>query len=518
MPNYFWLMNRQDINCQNMGENRESNAINGGLNGQGYMTLNNGFFNYGNVLGYKSENNYNINNENYYFLKDRNNQEKILTLRSLSSISQTQLITRADIKKEIVSCNIKGKENYCERLAINNIIQREINNNQFIPIPYTIIPKTIMNIMFQQGDYGICYLGAGINAFNDIPSIVDQIFIDKNYSEKKKEYKLNAFINSKKMVFSLDDIFLYQVLGNNKNMYMYEGCQTYKYELFLKFIVKLFAVLNQSKAEPDKNEIKYSYNKLKNIEEGRASEIYSCFLGTNTLNYNLDEQGIDGYIDNIEKYNIPGNILATGILWDDENGKRTGHQYAIKNMFEYIGKNGKKQKFITIFNPWGYGDPDKEHFAYEEVQEESENYEFVYEFNKKYNKSGLIKIPLNLFYNWFTTLEVCIPRYGFHYKVIKGYVEKNISHYYCFCNDKIQNIEIELFLDELENVRILKKQFTNIEIYLYKIIQNYNIFFIEKNLQNNSKFLVRKNAYIYYENLEEGNYFIIIQPIHFEKK
>ena len=59
------------------------------------------------------------------------------------------------------------------------------------------------------------------------------------------------------MVFSLDDIFLYQVLGNNKNMYMYEGCQTYKYELFLKFIVKLFAVLNQSKAEPDKNEIKY---------------------------------------------------------------------------------------------------------------------------------------------------------------------------------------------------------------------------------------------------------------------
>ena len=42
-------------------------------------------------------------------------------------------------------------------------------------------------------------------------------------------------------------------------------------------------------------------------------------------------------------------------------------------MFEYIGKNGKKQKFITLLNPWGFGDPNNEHFPYKKVQEESKN-------------------------------------------------------------------------------------------------------------------------------------------------
>ena len=96
-------------------------------------------------------------------------------------------------------------------MAIQNIIKRK-NNNEFIPIPYEIIPKTIMNIMFQQDDLAICYLIAGINAFNEIPSIFDQLFIDKNYSENKKEYKLNAFINSKMEVISLDDKFLYRII------------------------------------------------------------------------------------------------------------------------------------------------------------------------------------------------------------------------------------------------------------------------------------------------------------------
>ena len=384
-----------------------------------------------------------------------------------------------------------------------------------------------MNIMFQQGYLGICYLIAGINAFNEIPSIFDQLFIDKYYSESKKEYKVNAFINSKMEIISLDDKFLYRMLGNNK--VMYAGNQTYKYELFLKFIVKLFAELNKSKVKPDENETLYTLNKLKNIEGGRSSELYSCILGTSTLFFSLSE-GYEKYIYNIEKYvNIPGNILATANI---------SHQYAIKNMFEYFGKNGEKQKFITLFNPWGFGEPDKEQKYnnvedfFENVQKDSKNYKYIYEFYNNYNKSGLIKVPLNLFCKNFREIEVCIPRYGFHYKVLSDNMKKNgriTTHLFCFYNDKKQNIEIELFLDELNNVRVfpdnedelnnirvIEENENDIEISLYKIEKDLNTSFIVKSLQSQSNFCVRKNAYIY-KKLEEGNYLIAIKPIYFEK-
>lgn len=79
-----------------------------------------------------------------------NEKNELLILESLSNISQTQLIIRSDIKKEIVKSNIKGNEKYLEERAIQNIIQRR-NIEEFIPISYEIIPKTIMNIMFQTG-------------------------------------------------------------------------------------------------------------------------------------------------------------------------------------------------------------------------------------------------------------------------------------------------------------------------------------------------------------------------------
>ena len=474
--------------------------------------------------------NFNYHNYHKFFLKNRkyqrnnyfpietknikkdekkvyNKNEELLILESLSNISQTQLITRSDIKQEIA----KVGYNINEYLAIQNIVKRK-NYNEFIPIPYVIIPKTIMNIMFQQDNLGICYLIAGINAFNEIPSIFDQLFIDKYYSENKKEYRLNAFKNSKMEVISLDDKFLYRDLGNNK--IIYEGNQTFKYELFLKFIVKLFAELNKSNVEFGINETDYSYKKLLNIEGGTSSELYSCILGTSSLDF-FSSKGKNQYINNIEKYiNNPGNILATC-----SQSKRGCHQYAIKNMFEYSGRNGEKQKFITLFNPWGFGDPyEDEKYFFEKVQNESYNYDYIYQYNNNYSKSGLIKIPLNLFSNWFPEIEVCIPKYGFHYKVFSDYIERNISHLYCFYSDKKQNIEIELFLDELNNVRCLNKDTEiDIRISLFKIDQNLNISLIEKSLQSVSIFVLRKNAYIY-RLLEKGNYYFIIEPIYFEKK
>ena len=60
---------------------------------------------------------------------------------------------------------------------------------------------------------------------------------------------------------------------------MYEGNQTFKYELFLKFIVKLFSELNKSKVKFCRNEIEYSYKKLKNIEGGGLQNYIVVFLG-----------------------------------------------------------------------------------------------------------------------------------------------------------------------------------------------------------------------------------------------
>lgn len=95
-------------------------------------------------------------------------------------------------------------------------------------------------------------------------------------------------------------------------------------------------------------------------------------------------------------------------------------------MLEYKGKTEEKEKFITLFNPWGKGNIDYEDFDFKKVQNVAKNYEYVYNFNEKYNFSGLVKIPLNLFGTWFTELEVCEPKYGFYYKVFNNFLKKII--------------------------------------------------------------------------------------------
>ena len=94
--------------------------------------------------------------------------------------------------------------------------------------------------------------------------------------------------------------------------------------------------------------------KLINYIEGRdSSYLYSCLFGTSTFSYKST-------IENIEKYiNRPGVILATSTL-----GPKGGHQYAIKNLLEYKGKTEEKEKFITLFNPWGKGNIDYEDFDF----------------------------------------------------------------------------------------------------------------------------------------------------------
>ena len=105
----------------------------------------------------------------------RNSKYKII-LQSLNKISQNKLVTRSDkIKEKLKSISSNKSFNYKE----------QNNNNEFIPINYEIIPEKINNNMFDQGYNGLCYLIAGINAFNEIPSIFDQLFIDKEYLPNK---------------------------------------------------------------------------------------------------------------------------------------------------------------------------------------------------------------------------------------------------------------------------------------------------------------------------------------------
>ena len=364
--------------------------------------------------------------------------------------------------------------------------------------------------MFDQGEEGICYLVAGINAFNNIPSILDQLFIDKEYSPNKTIYNFNVFINSYLKKQELDDKFLYYELGNNK--LIYRGNQTFKYELFLKFIVKLFAELCKSKVGNNYNETFYAEKKLEYISKGgHASELYSCILGTSSYLY-WAGNGQNEYINNLEKYiNIPGNIIATSAYNDKE-----GHQYAVKNLIEYSGKNGEKKKFITLFNPWGKGEPEheKKFFDFDKIQRETINFEYVYEFNKNYVNSGLFKMPLNLFGNWFKFLEICSPKYGFHYKVLNNNLKENQPHIYCFRNNINQKIEIELFLGELDNIRRIQNCIdTDIELSLSKLEESYNnINIIKVTNQKDSLFFVRKNAYILID-LQEGNYLINLKLI-----
>ena len=390
---------------------------------------------------------------------DKSNEKYKIVLKPLNQISQNQLITRSDFIKE--KFNKKNKySNY-----------KEEDINQFIPINYEIIPEKINNDMFDQGDNGICYLIAGINAFNEIPSIFDQLFIDKKYSPYKSEYSFNVFINSNKKIVSLNNKFLYYNLKNNK--LKYKGNQPFKYELFLKFIVKLYAELNSSKKSFYLNEIRAALDKLQNIEGGWASEIYSCILGTSSLMYSYND-GKNEYINKIEEYiNIPGNILATSAHKDKDT---PGHQYAVKNMIEYFG-NGEKKKFITLYNPWGKGNIENEFFDFNKIKEETKNFDYITKYNNEYRNTGLIKIPLNLFGIWFSYLEICCPKYGFHYKVFNNYIEGNLRHIYCFSNHIKQLFEIELFLDQLDNIRKIdyeENNFIDVELILSEIKIKYN--------------------------------------------
>ena len=184
-------------------------------------------------------------------------------------------------------------------------------------------------------------------------------------------------------------------------------------------------------------------------------------------------------------------------------------------MIEYFG-NGVKKKFITLYNPWGKGNIENEFFNFNKIKEETKNFEYITNYNNEYSNTGLIKIPLNLFGIWFKYLEICCPKYGFHYKVFNNYLKENISHIYCFSNNIKQDIEIELFLDELENIRRIKNQNINVDLILSEITRNYCFNTIEKSTQKESKFYVRKNAYIYKKLLDVGNYLITIS-LYYEK-
>ena len=127
------------------------------------------------------------------------------------------------------------------------------------------------------------------------------------------------------------------------------------------------------------------------------------------------------------------------------SNKANLHQFAIKNMFEYESNKGIKksypnnESFGNLFRWWRI-------FNFDEVQKESENFEYIHEFYKKNNKTRKIKISL-----------------------MENNILKNKIHLYLFNNNKKQNIEIELTIDELENV-CSKAQNNNIKINLVVFI------------------------------------------------
>ena len=100
--------------------------------------------------------------------------------------------------------------------------------------------------MFDQGNLGTCYLVAAVNTIKQNPSIFEHTFINKEYDANISEYKFNIFINGILKNISLDDKFVYKQEKNDKLSYI--GCQTYKYELFLKFIEKLYAEILKERA------------------------------------------------------------------------------------------------------------------------------------------------------------------------------------------------------------------------------------------------------------------------------
>jgi len=430
--------------------------------------------------------------------------EIIYVLKKLNEISLDQLITRQLIIKEKIEKNVTKKQ------AKNNLIDRD-NSNKFIPIEYELIPETINDNMFNQGDIGTCYLVAAVITIKEIPSVFENIFIDKKYEPNKIEYKVNAFVNGKLIEVKIDDKFIFKKYKNLKLEFF--GAKPYKYELFLKFIEKMFAILKikEGSIKSSLNELEKEIIIFKFLDGGHENYLYRCLLGTSCLCYKkfdsneINEKERDKqYIENIEKHiNKAGVIMATFSI----NSKGRSHQYAIKNMYEYESNKGIKRKFIQIINPWGSGDNGEGYFDFNEVLKESEDFEYIHEFNKNYNKTGKIKIPLNIFSKWFPSIIVCEPKYGYHYKILENKIQKNQIHLYLFNNNKKQNVEIELTIDEIDNV-CFKTKLNNIEITISKIDEN-NITPIKETSQKESKFFFRKNAYIL-EELEESNYLIKI--------
>jgi len=430
--------------------------------------------------------------------------EIIYTLKGLNEISIDKLITRQLILKEKIEKNITKIQAF--RILINRA-----NSNRLMPIEYELIPETINDNMFNQGDIGTCYLVAAVITIKEIPSVFENIFIDKKYEPNKNEYRINAFINGKLEVIKIDNKFIFKKYKNLKLEFF--GAKPYKYELFLKFIEKMFAKLkikegsiNSSLKELEKEIIIFKF-----LDGGHENYLYRCLLGTSCIFYKkcdskekFEKERDKEYIENIEKHiNKAGVIMAT--FSRDSEGN--GHQYAIKNMYEYESNKGIKRKFIQIINPWGSGDNGEGFFDFNEILKESEDFEYIYEFNKNYNETGKIKIPLDLFSKWFQYIIVCEPKYGYHYKILENKIHENQIHLYLFNNNKKQNVEIELTIDEIDNVCFKTNQ-NNIKITISKIDEN-NITPIKETSQIESKFYFRKNAYIL-EELEESNYLIKI--------
>ena len=135
--------------------------------------------------------------------------------------------------------------------------------------------------------------------------------MNKVYDPNLTEYKFNAFVNGILKQISLNDKFVYKQLKNDKLEYI--GCQTYSYELFLKFIEKLYAELKKDSASIKFNntELENSIIMLKNIEGGQSNYLYGCLLGTSCIRYSITdsneldiEKRNEEYFENIENIYI----------------------------------------------------------------------------------------------------------------------------------------------------------------------------------------------------------------------
>ena len=410
----------------------------------------------------------------------------------MREISLDQLITRSEILLE------KNRKNISFSSSLKNLIKKP-RKNEFIPIQFEIIPETINDNMFEQGNLGTCYLVAAVNTIKQIPST----FINKEYDADISEYKFNIFINGILKNISLDDKFVYKQEKNDKLSYI--GCQTYKYELFLKFIEKLYAEIVKERASITSNntELEKSVIMLKNIIGGNSNYLYGCLLGTSCIKYTISdtddlkkEKRDAKYIENIEKHINKHGVLITTSSSYSKFEKVYSHAYAIKSIYEYENKEGMKEKFVHIINPWCSGNEEKNFFDYEEIQKNSESFEYIHEINKKYIKTGKINVPLKLFSKWFKSVVVCEPKYGYHYKVIQNTIKEEQNHLYLFNNNNPQNVEIELFVDDLNNVEYNPNSH-NIKLSLSKIEEKNINPIIETDQIRTKSFFWRKNAYIY---------------------